>query len=47
MPMEVLCLGMGRTGTATMKAALTRLGYSTAHGFDMHENPDDGIMWQR
>ena len=43
--MEVLSLGMGRTGTASMKAALTRLGYDTAHGFDMHANKRDCLMW--
>ncbi|KAK4950496.1 hypothetical protein LTR10_011478 [Elasticomyces elasticus] len=45
MPMEVLSLGMSRTGTASMKAALTRLGYNTAHGFDMHANKRDCLMW--
>ncbi|UJO20298.1 uncharacterized protein CLAFUR5_10030 [Fulvia fulva] len=45
-PMKVLSLGMGRTGTASMKAALTKLGYPTAHGFDMHSNPKDCEMWQ-
>lgn len=45
-PMKVLCLGMGRTGTASMKAALEQLGYPTSHGFDLHENPDDGYLWK-
>jgi hypothetical protein len=44
-PMEVLCLSMGRTGTASMKAALEILGYPTSHGFDMHENPSDADIW--
>lgn len=38
--MEVLSLGMSRTGTASMKAALEILGFPCAHGFDMHTNPD-------
>ncbi|KJX97675.1 hypothetical protein TI39_contig473g00004 [Zymoseptoria brevis] len=44
-PMKVLCLSMGRTGTASMKAALEILGYPTSHGFDMHENPNDADLW--
>ncbi|KAK4493826.1 hypothetical protein PRZ48_015011 [Zasmidium cellare] len=44
-PMEILSLGMSRTGTASMQKALTILGYPTSHGFDMHENPRDGDMW--
>ncbi|KAI5360649.1 hypothetical protein Slin15195_G085650 [Septoria linicola] len=45
MPMEVLSLAMGRTGTCSMKAALNQLGYNTAHGFDMHANKRDCLMW--
>ncbi|SMQ51131.1 unnamed protein product [Zymoseptoria tritici ST99CH_3D7] len=44
-PMKVLCLSMGRTGTASMKVALEILGYPTSHGFDMHENPNDADLW--
>lgn len=40
-PMEVLSLGMSRTGTASVQKALTILGYPTSHGFDMHSNPQD------
>lgn len=32
-PMEVLSLGMSRTGTASMHGALSILGYPTYHGF--------------
>lgn len=44
-PMEVLNLGMSRTGTASMQKALTILGYPTSHGFDMHENPRECDIW--
>ncbi|OIW26909.1 hypothetical protein CONLIGDRAFT_717105 [Coniochaeta ligniaria NRRL 30616] len=44
-PMEVLGLGMGRTGTASMRAALEILGIPTYHGADMHSNPRDGDIW--
>ena len=43
--MQVLSLGMSRTGTASMQKALQILGYPTSHGFDMHENPKDAEMW--
>lgn len=41
-PMQVLSLGMSRTGTASTKKALEILGYPTYHGFDMHSNVRDG-----
>lgn len=44
-PMRVLSLGMGRTGTASMQAALQTLGYPTYHGFEMHANVPDNDMW--
>lgn len=37
--MKVLSLGMSRTGTASMKAALEILGFPCTHGFDMHTKP--------
>jgi hypothetical protein len=44
-PMKVLCLSMGRTGTASMKGALEQLGCPTSHGFDLHENVSDADLW--
>ncbi|KAH6648017.1 P-loop containing nucleoside triphosphate hydrolase protein [Truncatella angustata] len=45
-PMEVLSLGMGRTGTTSMAAAFALLGFPTSHGgADMHSNPLDGDIW--
>lgn len=44
-PMRVLSLGMGRTGTASMQKALQLLGYPTYHGFEMHANKPDNVMW--
>ena len=41
-PMQVLSLGMGRTGTASIRAALIQLGYPTSHGADFHSNTLDG-----
>ena len=46
-PLKVLCLGCSRTGTATLRNALQRLGYIDAyHGFSVTmENPLDGKIW--
>lgn len=46
-PMKVLCLGCSRTGTASVRNALKRLGYIDAyHGFScIVENPLDGKFW--
>ncbi|XMA11014.1 hypothetical protein WAI453_003805 [Rhynchosporium graminicola] len=48
-PMRVLVLGVGRTGTVSMRDALKRLGYdNTYHMMSASvENPPDCIMWQR
>ncbi|OAR02278.1 hypothetical protein LLEC1_05426 [Akanthomyces lecanii] len=46
-PMRVLILGLGRTGTASMRAAMKRLGYvDTYHMMNCSiENPSDALMW--
>ena len=45
-PMQVLSLGLPRTGTASMQLALQMLGYNhTAHGFDMISHPEVGTPW--
>ncbi|KAI9758561.1 MAG: hypothetical protein M4579_002996 [Chaenotheca gracillima] len=46
-PMKVLCLGLSRTGTASLRQALKRLGYvDTYHGFEtLTENPRDLEFW--
>ncbi|RAO65170.1 uncharacterized protein BHQ10_001182 [Talaromyces amestolkiae] len=46
-PMKVLVLGVGRTGTASIRAALQRLGYNkTYHMMSASvENPPDCLMW--
>lgn len=46
-PLKVLCLGCSRTGTASLRNALQRLGYIDAyHGFSVTmENPLDGQIW--
>lgn len=47
-PMQVLALGLPRTGTSLMQAALSRLGYNdTYHSFDMLSRPQDILLWER
>lgn len=43
--MQVLALSMPRTGTASMHAALTILGYETYHGFRAFANARDYELW--
>ena len=45
-PMKVLCLGLSRTGTSSMRVALWSLGYEAYHGWSLFENPPDGTLWQ-
>lgn len=46
-PMEVLALGLPRTGTRSMAVALEMLGYKhCAHGFDMMENAAYTARWE-
>ena len=44
-PMQVLSLGMSRTGTASMLVALTQLGYETYHGFRAFADIRDYELW--
>ncbi|KAH8700904.1 P-loop containing nucleoside triphosphate hydrolase protein [Talaromyces proteolyticus] len=46
-PMKVLALGVGRTGTASLRTALHQLGYiKTYHMMSASiENPPDCLMW--
>ncbi|KAK9780356.1 putative P-loop containing nucleoside triphosphate hydrolase protein [Seiridium cardinale] len=46
-PMKVLILGLGRTGTASMRAAMKQLGYvDTYHMMNCSiENPPDALLW--
>ncbi|OCK74213.1 hypothetical protein K432DRAFT_311194 [Lepidopterella palustris CBS 459.81] len=47
-PMRVLALGLGRTGTASLRTALKELGFTdTYHMMSASvENPPDCLMWQ-
>ncbi|KPI36199.1 uncharacterized protein AB675_8897 [Cyphellophora attinorum] len=47
-PMKVLALGLGRTGTASLRTALKELGYTdTYHMLSASmENPPDSLCWQ-
>ncbi|KAJ7732142.1 putative NAD dependent epimerase/dehydratase [Mycena metata] len=45
-PLQVLCLGLSRTGTTSMTDALEKLGYvKTNHGKDAYANPYEREMW--
>ncbi|KAG8427508.1 hypothetical protein J3459_006685 [Metarhizium acridum] len=46
-PMKVLILGLGRTGTASLRAAMKQLGYvDTYHMMNCSvENPPDALLW--
>ncbi|KAG9242749.1 P-loop containing nucleoside triphosphate hydrolase protein [Calycina marina] len=46
-PMKVLLLGLGRTGTASMRAAMKQMGYvDTYHMMSCSiDNPPDALMW--
>ncbi|RFU27976.1 hypothetical protein B7463_g8363, partial [Scytalidium lignicola] len=47
-PMKVLILGLGRTGTSSMREAMKELGYmDTYHMMSVSiENPPDALLWQ-
>ncbi|KAJ5965798.1 hypothetical protein N7481_012512 [Penicillium waksmanii] len=46
-PMKVLALGVGRTGTASLRKALEQLGYAKCYHMlcASVENPPDCLMW--
>ncbi|KAJ7722514.1 P-loop containing nucleoside triphosphate hydrolase protein, partial [Mycena metata] len=45
-PLQVLCLGVARTGTSSMTRALETLGYvKTNHGMAVFTNPSEVEMW--
>jgi hypothetical protein len=46
-PMKVICLGLGRSGTSSLRQALLDLGYADVYHFAslMQENPRDAEMW--
>ncbi|KAK8134900.1 hypothetical protein PG984_006912 [Apiospora sp. TS-2023a] len=46
LPMRVLCLGLSRTGTVSLRAALAQLAYRPYHGLSMMENPPDAHLWR-
>jgi hypothetical protein len=46
-PLQVLALGLPRTGTASVKAALDILGYRTHSAFDVLEFPKTSNEWER
>lgn len=45
-PMEILALGVSRSGTDSLKRALEQLGYDhTYHGWDAIEDPEQLVFW--
>ena len=47
-PMRILSLGLPRTGTMSMQAALRILGYHDVHhGIHLIENPKTSNAWER
>jgi hypothetical protein len=46
-PLRVLCLGLSRTGTVSLRQALIQLGYKDCYHFasTLQENPRDAEMW--
>ncbi|KAI0202105.1 hypothetical protein F4808DRAFT_78568 [Astrocystis sublimbata] len=47
-PMEVLCVGLSRSGTESLARALDILGYTTYHGWDLLlEEPTRSQGWMR
>ncbi|OJD33771.1 nad dependent epimerase [Diplodia corticola] len=46
-PMRVICLGLGRTGTASLREALRQLGLGECYHMmsTSVENPPDALMW--
>jgi hypothetical protein len=42
---EILVLGMSRTGTMSMKVALDQLGYRTLHASNVHTTPGGWLYW--
>lgn len=47
-PLQVLGLGLPRSGTESLCIALRQLGYETYHGFTTYEKtPEDHLLWKR
>ncbi|OJJ95605.1 hypothetical protein ASPACDRAFT_1859863 [Aspergillus aculeatus ATCC 16872] len=44
-PMQVLVLGLCRTGTLSTWLALQELGYETYHMTSIMQNPKDAVLW--
>ena len=47
-PLQVLGLGLARSGTESLCIALTHIGYDTYHGYTTYEkSPEDHLLWKR
>ncbi|KAI9703735.1 MAG: hypothetical protein M1836_007505 [Candelina mexicana] len=46
-PMQVLAVGLPRTGTSSLRAALKQLGYDDVHHMEsVFTNPQEAVMWR-
>jgi hypothetical protein len=47
-PLEILCLGLSRSGTESLKQAFEILGYKKVyHGFHISDSSSDALIWCR
>ncbi|PWY91648.1 hypothetical protein BO94DRAFT_555458 [Aspergillus sclerotioniger CBS 115572] len=47
-PLQILCVGLPRSGTESLSLALTHLGYTTYHGWDIvFDDPPYTEQWAR
>ena len=47
MPLDLIGVGFGRTGTASLRLALNRLGYPCYHMFEVMKNVDALPHWEQ
>ncbi len=45
-PMRIICPSLSRSGTSSLRIALSNLGYTAYHGWSLLENPPDCVLWQ-
>ncbi len=45
-PMRIICPSLSRSGTSSLRIALSSLGYKAYHGWSLLENPPDCVLWQ-
>jgi Sulfotransferase domain len=45
-PMKIISPSLSRSGTSSLRIALSDFGYTAYHGWSLLENPPDCILWQ-